>query len=73
MSRKNKLVVPEAKQALDSLKMEIAEELGYSPINGSKSAMYPAIVNGLSVRQMVRMGEQMLVNKSRMLSDRDIF
>ena len=73
MSNKNKLVVPEAKQALDSLKMEIAEELGYSAINGSNSEMYPAIVNGLSVREMVRMGEQMLVNKSRMLSDRDIF
>ena len=73
MSNKNKLVVPEAKQALDSLKMEIAEELGYSAINGSNSGMYPAIVNGLSVREMVRMGEQMLVNKSRMLSDRDIF
>lgn len=73
MSNRNKLVVPEAKQALDNLKMEIAQDLGYPAINGVNSAMYPALVNGLSVREMVRMGEQMLVNKSKMPSDRDIY
>lgn len=71
MSNRNKLVVPEAKQALNNLKMEIAEDLGFPVIEGMKSNMYPALVNGLSVREMVKMGEKMLINKSP--SDQDIF
>ena len=61
---KNKLVVPEAQQAINNLKMEIAKDLGLPSINNGSSEMYPAIVNGLSVREMVRMGEQMLINKN---------
>ena len=72
MSSKNKLVVPEAQQAINDLKMEIAQDLGLPTISGMKSNMYPAIVNGLSVREMVRMGEQMLVNKNAP-SDTDIY
>jgi len=63
MSR-NKLVVPEAQQAINNLKMEISQELGLPTVNGMTSEMYPAIVNGLSVREMVRRGEQMLINKN---------
>lgn len=70
MSR-NKLVVPEAKQALNELKMEIAQEIGYPTINGMTSEMYPALVNGLSVREMVRRGEKMLINKTP--TDQDIY
>ncbi|NLK63773.1 MAG: alpha/beta-type small acid-soluble spore protein [Tissierellia bacterium] len=69
---KNKLVVPEAQQAINQLKMEIAQELGMPVINGTDSKMYPAIVNGLSVREMVRRGEQMLINKNAP-SDTDIY
>lgn len=72
MGSKNKLVVPEAQQAINNLKMEIAQDLGLPTISGMKSNMYPAIVNGLSVREMVRMGEQMLVNKNTP-SDTDIY
>mgnify|MGYP001003478463 FL=1 len=61
---KNKLVVPEAQQAINDLKMEISQELGLPTVNGMTSEMYPAIVNGLSVREMVRRGEQMLINKN---------
>lgn len=61
---KNKLVVPEAQQAINNLKMEISQELGLPTVNGMTSEMYPAIVNGLSVREMVRRGEQMLINKN---------
>ena len=61
---KNKLVVPEAQQAINELKMEISQELGLPTVNGMTSEMYPAIVNGLSVREMVRRGEQMLINKN---------
>lgn len=73
MSNRNKLVVPEAKQALNNLKMEIAQDLGYPTSNGMTSEMYPALVNGLSVREMVRMGEKMLVNKNNIPSDQDIY
>ena len=73
MANKNKLVVPEAKQALDNMKMEIARDLGYTYMNGVTSEIYPAIVNGLSVREMVRIGEQMLINKNKAPSDQDIY
>lgn len=72
MSSRNKLVVPEAQQAINSLKMEISNELGIPALNVNSTAMYPAIVNGLSVREMVRMGEQMLMSKSAP-SDKDIY
>lgn len=44
--------------------MEIAQELNVPVINGMDSKMYPALVNGLSVREMVRMGEKMLMNNN---------
>ncbi|HBC32554.1 MAG TPA: acid-soluble spore protein [Clostridiales bacterium] len=69
---KNKLVVPEAQQAINDLKMEISQELGLPTVYGMKSNMYPAIVNGLSVREMVRRGEQMLINKNAP-TDSDIY
>ena len=69
---KNKLIVPEAQQVINDLKMEIAQEMGLPTISGMKSNMYPAIVNGLSVREMVRKGEQILVNKEAP-SDTDIY
>ena len=72
MSSRNKLVVPEAQQAINNLKMEIAQDMGLPTISGMTSEMYPAIVNGLSVREMVRMGEQMLIDKNKP-SDRDIY
>lgn len=71
MSNKNKLVVPEARQALDTLKMEIAQDIGYPALNGMTAEVYPALVNGLSVREMIRMGEKMLINKNP--TDHDIY
>ena len=73
MSNRNKLVVPEAQQAINNLKMEISNELGIPALNVNATAMYPAIVNGLSVREMVRMGEQMLAQNNAAPSDKDIF
>lgn len=73
MSSRNKLVVPEAQQAINKLKMEIAQEIGFPTINGMSSNMYPALVNGLSVREMVKMGEQMLLNQNKTISDRNIY
>jgi hypothetical protein len=75
MSSRNKLLVPEAQQAINNLKMEIAQDMGIPTINGTTSEMYPAIVNGLSVREMIRMGEKMLINnkQTQAPTDRDIF
>lgn len=74
MTSKNKLVVPEAQQAINNLKMEIAQDMGIPTINEMTSQMYPAVVNGLSVREMVRMGEKMLINnQNEAPTDRDIF
>lgn len=74
MSR-NKLVVPEAQQAINNLKMEIAQDIGFPTFNGMRSEMYPALVNGLSVREMIRMGEKALINnkQTQAPTDRDIF
>lgn len=74
MSSRNKLVVPEAQQAVNNLKMKIAQDMGIPAISGTTSEMYPAVVNGLSVREMVRMGEKMLMNKQNQApTDKDIF
>lgn len=62
MSNRNKLVVPEAQRAVNNLKMEIAQDIGYPTFNGMTSEMYPALVNGLSVREMIRMGEKVAMN-----------
>lgn len=72
MSHRNKLVVPEAKQALNDLKMEIAQDIGYPTFPGMTSEMYPALVNGLTVREMVRLGEKMLMSGSKP-TDHDIY
>lgn len=71
MSR-NKLVVPEAQQAINNLKMEIAHDLGVPVLKNATSEVYPAVVNGLSVREMVRMGEKMIMN-NQAPTDRDIY
>ncbi|WP_312702049.1 small, acid-soluble spore protein, alpha/beta type [Sedimentibacter sp.] len=71
MSR-NKLVVPEAQQAINNLKMEIAHDLGVPVLKNATSEVYPAVVNGLSVREMVRMGEKMIIN-NQAPTDRDIY
>jgi hypothetical protein len=53
--------------------MEIAQDLNIPSITDMKSNMYPALVNGLSVREMVRMGEKMLINKNNTPTDQNIF
>lgn len=62
LAKKNKLVIPNAQKALDMLKMEIASDIGYNPPSDMKDKMYPALVNGLAVKEMVRMGEKMITN-----------
>lgn len=55
---KNKLVVPEAREALEKFKMEIANEFGIDDPRNLASKH-----TGLIVRELVRMGQEELINK----------
>lgn len=57
MSKSNKTVVPEAKQAMDKLKMEAAQEVGVTMnqngYNGDKTAKENGSVGGQMVKKMI--------------------
>ncbi|MBS4538782.1 alpha/beta-type small acid-soluble spore protein [Clostridium sp. D2Q-11] len=57
MSRK-KLVVPEARQAFEKYKMEIAKEFGVDDPRALASRH-----TGYIVRDLVKMGEEQMINK----------
>lgn len=54
----NKLVVPEAREALEKFKIEIANEFGVDDPRHLASKH-----TGLIVRELVRMGQEQLINK----------
>ncbi|HLR20649.1 MAG TPA: alpha/beta-type small acid-soluble spore protein [Tissierellaceae bacterium] len=60
----NKLVVPEAKQALNQMKVEIASELGMtnyeSMDKGNLSARENGYVGGYMTKNLVKMAQQNL-------------
>ncbi len=56
MSRNNKNLVPEAKQAMDKFKMEAAQEVGVNlkqGYNGDKTAKENGSVGGQMVKKMI--------------------
>lgn len=58
--RRNRQVVPEAREALERMKLEIADELGASRSEGDKGALSAGekcIVGGELVRRMIRHAE----------------
>lgn len=57
---KNKLVVPEARQALDQYKIEISKELGVNDPSALASNH-----TGYMVRKLVEMGEQQLLDNNK--------
>ncbi|MGF7185689.1 hypothetical protein GGQ84_001781 [Desulfitispora alkaliphila] len=63
----NKVLVPEARQALDQLKYETAQELGISNYQGYKGDL-PSRVNGSvggsMVKKMIQQYEQSAANQS---------
>lgn len=59
MSRKNNIAVPEARQALQSFKAEIAKELG---LENETAAGY---VGGHMVKKMIEEAERSLTNLGR--------
>jgi len=56
---KNKLVVPEARQALDQYKLEVSKEFGVDSPQALASNH-----TGYIVRNLVKMGENELINNS---------
>ena len=57
---KNKLVVPEAREALEKFKMEIANEFGVDDPRNLASKH-----TGLVVRELIRMGEEELIDNKK--------
>lgn len=54
MARNNRVLVPEARQALDQLKLEIANELGVNNYNNIDKGNLPSRVNGYVGGNMVK-------------------
>ena len=67
MANKNKIVVPEARQALDQLKLEIANELGIDNYNSIDKGNLPSRVNGYvggyMVKKLVETAQNQMANK----------
>lgn len=63
----NKTVVPEAKQALNNMKLEIANELGlnnYETVDkGNLTARQNGYVGGYMTKKLVEMAEQQMAGK----------
>ncbi len=63
MSRNNKNLVPEAKQAMDKFKMEAAQEVGVNlkdGYNGDKTSKENGSVGGQMVKKMISDAENQM-------------
>lgn len=63
----NRLVVPEARHALNQMKLEIAQELGLSDYDSIDKGNLPSRVNGYvggnMTRRLVEMGQKQISKK----------
>lgn len=67
MSSKNRVNVPEAKQALDTMKFEVARELGVNlkqGYNGDLTSRENGYVGGTMVKKMIEDYERQNANKA---------
>lgn len=60
---RNKLVVPEARAALDKFKFEIGSELDLTNYNSVDYASLASKHTGYITKKLVEMGEKQLTNK----------
>ena len=58
MSNKNRIEIPEAKNALDNFKMEVAHELGVDLKSENLTAKDAGRVGGQMVKQMIEKAEK---------------
>lgn len=68
MSRNNRTMVPEAKQAMDKFKMEAASEVGVNlqqGYNGQLTSREAGSVGGQMVKNMIRAYEQNLASSTK--------
>lgn len=66
MSSRNRVEVPEAKEAMDQFKMEVASELGVplkKGYNGDLTAYQNGSVGGMMVKKMIKAQEERMVGK----------
>jgi hypothetical protein len=67
MSNKNRTEIPEAREALNKMKLEIANELGipdYDKIDkGNLTARQNGYIGGNMVRKMIKQAEEQMSNK----------
>jgi len=65
-SRRNAHLVPQARNAMEQLKMEIAQQLGIPldpAYNGDKQTRDMGAIGGNMVRRLVQIAEQQLSNR----------
>ncbi|QXM06323.1 alpha/beta-type small acid-soluble spore protein [Crassaminicella indica] len=60
---KNRLVVPQARKALDQFKLEMAKELGISLLNITDNKYLASYHTGLITKKLVEIGEKQLLDK----------
>lgn len=66
MSSKNHVEVPEAKEAMDKFKMEVASEIGVplkNGYNGDLTAHQNGSVGGMMVKKMIQAQEKQMAGK----------
>lgn len=66
MSGRNRMEVPEAKEAMDRFKFEVADELGVplsSGYNGNLTSYQNGSVGGMMVKKMIAEQEKRMANK----------
>ncbi len=66
MSSRNRVEVPEAKEAMDRFKMEVASELGVplkQGYNGDLTSYQNGSVGGHMVKKMIQEQEKMMAGK----------
>ena len=66
MARSNKIVVPDAKQSLDSFKMEVANSLNVNlkqGYNGDLTSRENGYVGGYMVKRMIEQQEKQMAGK----------
>ncbi|NLW40786.1 MAG: alpha/beta-type small acid-soluble spore protein [Tissierellia bacterium] len=67
MANNNKILVPEARQALEQMKLEIANELGITNYNSIDKGELPSRMNGYvggyMVKRLVETAQQQMAGK----------
>lgn len=68
MANRNRKLVPEAQEALDKFKMEVANQVGVNlkqGYNGDLTSYEAGKVGGNMVKQMIQKYEQYMIDKNK--------